>query len=253
MIQRQEPRREPALRVPSRPRAPAGSLTPWFLVIVLCAREGAVFCRRSTRERWRVLALDPAHVHLRADAARRQAPRLHSVCKNAGTIRAGRGRTPSILRDNRLGTVLALRPSRTRVSSWSRRRQGLGAARRPRVHTTAASGLDRACAQLADLPLRDGRPDCVVHRTWLSLTPHSRGRILRISRRCRYHTAPPSASHSVHAERVSDPRPQGTIQRHKTKFRTVFVHSRCTNDRSRTSERVRDQLSAALVLRTGIH
>jgi hypothetical protein len=34
----------------------------------------------------------------------------------------------------------------------------------------------------------------------------------------------PSASHPVHAERVSDPRPQGTIQRHKTKFRTVFVH-----------------------------
>ena len=61
----------------------------------------------------------------------------------------------------------------------------------------------------------------------------------------------PSASHPVHAERVSDPRPQGTIQRYKTKFRTVFVHRRCTNDRPRTSER--NRLSAALVLRTGVH
>lgn len=42
----------------------------------------------------------------------------------------------------------ATRPSRTRVWSCARRRQFLGAVRRPRVYTCAASGIDRASAQL---------------------------------------------------------------------------------------------------------
>jgi len=52
------------------------------------------------------------------------------------------------------------RPSRDRVWSCARRRPGLGAARRPRVCTCAASGLDGACAQLRDLHLRDGQEEC---------------------------------------------------------------------------------------------
>jgi len=94
----------------------------------------------------------------------------------------------------RLRTVVTILPSRARVSSWARRRQCLGAARRPRWRFSAASGIDRASAQLTTWHLRDGREETawsvqMLEFRCLSLTPCSHGRILWTSRRC--HMTPP--------------------------------------------------------------
>lgn len=75
--------------------------------------------------------------------------------------------------------------------------------------------------------LMAGRRSAAHPDRWLSLTRIVGRGILRTSRRC--HPTPPSALHPVHADRVSHPRPQGTIQR-SIEVSSVFVHRRCTYD-----------------------
>jgi hypothetical protein len=101
---------------------------------------------------------------------------LRTVRKNTGTVRFW---TWSYTRASCLavGCVRSSQSGHHAVEYQA----GLGAVKASALCADryAASGLDRACAQLADLHLRDGRePDRFVHRRWLSLTPRSRERIL---------------------------------------------------------------------------
>ena len=121
--------------------------------------------------------------------------------------------------------------------------------RGPRGCICAASGLDRACAQLrvCTYVMAGSRPAYRNNR-WLSLTWCPRRRMLRISRRC--HTTPPSASHPVHPERVSDPRPQGTIQRNsRLKSGAVVIARSAVIPHVRTSAQDRRH-SAPFVFKT---
>jgi hypothetical protein len=236
---------DPAWRIVSRPRALPGSLTPWFLVSVLFAREGGVSCRHQSAQPRRV-----GRVIVRTCTSR-----TPSACW-AGWMLVHRPQEhwdrevldvvvhAGIVHGCRLGTVATIRPSRVRVSAV------LGAVNASALCADryAASGIDRASAQLRIRLLRDGRRTAA--RAWRMVefdAGFARAYSVNISS-VSHDT--PSASHSVHAECVSDSRPQGTIQRHITKFGTVVVHHRCTNSRSWTSKR--DPFSATLVLTTGV-
>jgi hypothetical protein len=145
----------------------------------------------------------------------------------------------------RLGTVVTTRPSRGRVSAV------LGAVNASArcADRYAASGIDRASAQLRIWPLRDGRREANLGMMVEFDLRFARAYSVNISS-VPYGT--PSASHPVHVERVFDPRPRARSNATKrSSARCSFTAGVRTP--IRTSERARDSLLAALVLRTGAH
>ena len=155
---------DPALRVASRPRAPRGRshLGSWC---PCCSPERALpLAENRARKRgacWRMIVRTCTLAHppaWRAGCMPAHRPQEHQDGEVLDVVVH-----TSIVHGCRLRTVVTIRPSRARVSSWARRRQCLGAARRPRVCQCGASGIDRACAQLLIWRLRDGRRCCPTH------------------------------------------------------------------------------------------